>query len=114
MNQEQFKEELFAKLAEARSVNPNADFFSVPKTLFSSPVTIADMRAYMNSEMQKLTMAHPYCFQYVICKSTADELVFFDITPVIKEYTNGVDIIYRFYDCDTDSVTKLLEQKIKL
>ena len=114
MNPEQFKEELLVLLAGAKhNINPDG-FLQITKNMFTSPATIADMRAYMDSEMQKLTITRPYSFQYIICKSTAEELVFFDITPQIKEYVNCVDIIYRYYDCDTDSVMELSNQNLTL
>ena len=113
MEIEKFKEELFMLLTGARNIDTDG-FFSVSKHMFSSPETIEDMRAYMDSEMQKMAYVKPNFCQYVICRSTADELVFFDAAPVVKEYSNGIDIIYRWYNCDTDSVEEIIAKHLIL
>lgn len=109
MEPEQFNRELFALLTSGNNT-PDNGFIHVCKDQFSLPDSITDMRAYIDSELQRRLMKRPYSFQYVICKSVPNELVFFDMTPEIIEYVNGVDVIYRYYDCDKDSVTEYTRQ----
>ena len=99
---EDFKKELFAKLLAARIIEHERLFF-IPKDLFSG--TIADIRVYMDSEMQNLVTIPPYRVSYVSCESSVDQLAFIDITPDLKEENGIITQTFYYYDCDNHKVS---------
>ena len=105
MSPEDFKNELFRLLYESRK-SEHPRLFRIERKQFSAP--IADIRAYMDSELQALVLLKPYCFHYVICESDADHLTFLDIVPEEIVVGNKVERVNFVYDCDTRSVKQLI------
>jgi hypothetical protein len=112
---EQFEEVLLEKLVDAKGdLHRDSDgFLRLPIVMFPSMEISIDLRAYMDSNLQTRILTRPYCYQYIICKSTSDELVFFDLTPEIREFSNCRDLIYRSFNCDTNKVEEVLVISLK-
>ena len=105
MTIEDFKQELFTLLYHARKMKTER-LFAISKDKFSVPV--ADVRAYMDSEMQHLVTFYPYSFSYVSCEATPDQLVFIDIVPDVKENEKEVELTNYFYDCEKKRVNTFI------
>lgn len=101
MTIEEFKQELFALLYNARKMKTER-LFTISKDKFSVPV--ADIRVYMDSEMQYLVTLYPYSFSYVSSESTPDQLTFIDIVPDVKENEKEVELTNYYYDCEKKSI----------
>ena len=105
MTIDKFKEELFVKLYHARKLRPKR-LIQIGRELFSE--NVGDIRVYMDTEMLHLVTLYPYCFSYVGCESTADQLAFLDIMPDIKETEHEVELTNYYYDCERRSIGSLL------
>lgn len=98
---EKFKEELFGKLYNVRKM-PHDRLIVIGRDQFSE--VEGDVRVYMDSEMQHLVTLYPYSFSYVISESNADQLVFLDIVPDIKDSEKEVELTNYYYDSDKHRV----------
>lgn len=112
MTPDAFKDELLILLKKAR--NENHEFYTISiKDFFDTyEAQKIDIRAYIATDIQELVRKPPYYYQYLISRSNASELVFFDIKPQTKEYSNGVSMVYRVFNCDEDKI-EITETEIR-
>ena len=111
MSEEEVKEKI--KYILLNDPRIDSDEFSVITNVMLSISADIDIRAYIDSEMQKQLYSRPYCFQYVISKSTQEKLVFLNTAPQLKEYGDKkVDIVWRYFDYDENQVKEYLVSKL--
>ena len=103
MKIEQFKEELFEKLANAPILRGCGQIFEIPANQFSERVE--DLLAYMDSNMELLVAVEPYRVRLVRCLSSSSKLVFIDND---RGRTKEGDEIYYYCDEDTHKVVSTI------
>ena len=106
MKIDQFKEELFEKLANVTIPRGRGEMFEISAVLFSE--RIEDMLAYMDSNMEQLLAVNPYRVRLVRCLSSSSKLVFIDTD---RGSTEDGDEIYYFYNEDTQEVASTIIKK---
>lgn len=105
---QQFKQELFAALANIPWTQPRGqgELVLVGRNVISSQVP--DLRVFMDTHMRSLVTVHPYRVIYVSCTSNKDNLAFLDITPRKVRMQNRIDTISYYYDCDSRKVQSFI------
>ena len=77
-------------------------FIKVEKKQLPQPSTILDMREYVDTSFDATLIQHGY--QYIMKRSTPDEICLLDLTHGVKIYQNAIDEIEYIYDFEKDEV----------
>lgn len=77
-------------------------FVKVEKKQLPQPSTILDMREYADTSF-KATLIQ-YGYQYIMKRSTPDEICLLDLTHGVRIFDNGTDEIEYIYDFEKDEV----------
>lgn len=104
---EKFKEMLFNALHEASKIKQAAPLYRIGREVLTGFDGI-DLRVFMDSEMKSLTIVEPYKAMYIGLESDENTLTFLDISPIVKEYANAINIIQNFYDEDARMVKQIV------
>ena len=86
-------------------------FIKVEKKKMPQPSTILDMREYVDTSFEATLIQHGY--QYILKRSTPDEICLLDLTHGVKIYQNAIDEIEYIYDFEKDEVIEVVVNKNK-
>lgn len=81
-------------------------FEIIPNKTFNPKVNVGDMRIYIDEEFK--AKARKFNYEYIVTLSTADQLVFLDTTPVIRQYSNVSEKVTFTYDYDKKKVVEVV------
>ena len=86
-------------------------FIKVEKKQLPQPSTILDMREYVDTSFEATLIQHGY--QYILKRSTPNEICLLDLTHGVKIYQNAIDEIEYIYDFEKDEVIEVVVTKNK-